>query len=305
MQKLVVVKNNQVVVSSRQVAEKFGKEHRNVLASIRENLVAENSATKFYQESTHEYRGQRFPEYLMNRDGFTLLAMGFTGKDALQWKIKYITAFNEMEAKLKPLPKQQPLIEEAYNPSLKYYRGIPVVTKKDLAAVLNVVTHRIQQYIVKKGLLIQGRDYYVLTGVELEKFKKDNPGATGITATALTVITASGAKKICKIRNCAESCNELFLVVPPPKPVPVEPVKSIWVKKMVVDAPKNEQVKKAIEKIRKQMTALDVLLTEYYAYNTEALHNGLKETLERVGMNVNHEVFGLTRIKLNIIESKW
>lgn len=201
--------------------------------------------------------------------------------------------------------EQQTLIEEAYKPSLKYYRGIPVVTKKDLAAVLNVVTHRIQQYIVKKGLLIQGGDYYVLTGVELEKFKKDNPGATGITATALTVITASGAKKICKIRNCAESCNELFLVVPLPKPVPVEPVKSIWAKKMVVDAPKNEQVKKAIEKIRKQMTALDVLLTEYYAYNTEALHNGLKETLEQVGMNVNHEVFGLTRIKLNIIESKW
>ena len=90
-----------------------------------------------------------------------------------------------------------------------------------------------------------------------------------------------------------------------PKPIPVEPEKSIWAKKMVVDAPKNEQVKKAIEKIRKQMTALDVLLTEYYAYNTEALHNGLKETLEQVGMNVNHEVFGLTRIKLNIIESKW
>lgn len=38
--------------------------------------------------------------YLMNRDGFTLLAMGFTGKDALEWKLKYIQAFNEMEAKL-------------------------------------------------------------------------------------------------------------------------------------------------------------------------------------------------------------
>ena len=71
MNELVKIKNNQVVVSSRQVAEKFGKEHRNVLASIREILVAENSADKFYQETTHEYRGQKFPEYLMNRDGFT------------------------------------------------------------------------------------------------------------------------------------------------------------------------------------------------------------------------------------------
>ena len=104
MNELVKIKNNQVVVSSRQVAEKFGKEHRNVLASIREILVAENSAARFYQETTHEYRGQKFPEYLMNRDGFTLLAMGFTGKDALQWKMKYIAAFNEMEAKLNGKP---------------------------------------------------------------------------------------------------------------------------------------------------------------------------------------------------------
>lgn len=104
MNELVKIKNNQVVVSSRQVAEKFGKEHRNVLAAIREILGAENSATKFFQESTHEYRGQKFPEYLMNRDGFSLLVMGFTGKDALHWKMKYIAAFNEMEAKLNGKP---------------------------------------------------------------------------------------------------------------------------------------------------------------------------------------------------------
>lgn len=98
---LVEIRNNQVVVSSRQVAEKFGKEHRHVLESIRQILGAENSAAKFFNENYVEYRGQKFPIYLMNRDGFTLLAMGFTGKDALQWKMKYIAAFNEMETKLK------------------------------------------------------------------------------------------------------------------------------------------------------------------------------------------------------------
>lgn len=100
MENLVEIKNNQVVVSSRQVAEKFGKEHRNVLANIREILGAENSAVKFFKEDSVEYRGQKFPVYIMNRDGFTLLAMGFTGKEALQWKMKYITAFNEMEKQL-------------------------------------------------------------------------------------------------------------------------------------------------------------------------------------------------------------
>lgn len=104
MNELVKIKNTQVVVSSRQVAEKFGKQHKDVLENIRQILVAEFSAAKFFQESTFENRGKQYPEYLMNRDGFTLLAMGFTGKDALQWKMKYIAAFNEMEAKLNGKP---------------------------------------------------------------------------------------------------------------------------------------------------------------------------------------------------------
>lgn len=91
----------QPAVSSRDVAEQFGKEHKNVIQSIK-NLTAENSATKsMFYESTFENRGKQYPMYLMNRDGFTLLAMGFTGKDALDWKLKYIQAFNMMEERLK------------------------------------------------------------------------------------------------------------------------------------------------------------------------------------------------------------
>ena len=100
MNGLVKIKNNQVVVSSRQVAEKFGKLHKDVLENIRQILVAEFSAAKFFQETTFENRGKQYPEYLMNRDGFSLLVMGFTGKDALHWKMKYIAAFNDMERKL-------------------------------------------------------------------------------------------------------------------------------------------------------------------------------------------------------------
>ena len=101
MSELVMVENNQVVVSSRQVAENFSKQHKDVLESIRGILAAENSATKFFRESTFENRGKHYPEYIMNRDGFSLLVMGFTGKEAMTWKIRYIQAFNEMEAKIR------------------------------------------------------------------------------------------------------------------------------------------------------------------------------------------------------------
>ena len=97
---ILSTQNGEPVASSREIAKRFGKEHKNVLTAIRQLLVAENSATKFFHESTFDYRGQQFPEFLMNRDGFSLLAMGFTGKAALEWKLKYIQAFNEMEKKL-------------------------------------------------------------------------------------------------------------------------------------------------------------------------------------------------------------
>ena len=107
---ILSTQNGEPVASSRQIAESFGKEHRNVMRDI-ENLmtagVLKNEQTPmFYKtEYTHEQNGQTYPMYLMNRDGFTLLAMGFTGKAALEWKLKYIAAFNAMEKQLAERPQ--------------------------------------------------------------------------------------------------------------------------------------------------------------------------------------------------------
>lgn len=102
---LVEVQNGQIVVSSLQIAEHFGKQHKDILETIREILKAENSALRFFKETTYKTEGnnKNYPMFLMNRDGFTLLAMGFTGKKALEWKLKYIQAFNRMEEQIKTL----------------------------------------------------------------------------------------------------------------------------------------------------------------------------------------------------------
>ena len=93
--------NGSLVVSSRRVADNFGNQHKHVLEAI-ENIKAENSALMdmFYETSYKAGTGKSYKEYLMNRDGFSLLVMGFTGKEAMEWKIKYIEAFNAMEKKL-------------------------------------------------------------------------------------------------------------------------------------------------------------------------------------------------------------
>lgn len=113
-------KNEEVLTTtSRKVAEVFEKQHKDVLESIR-NIKkqidsAENSAQYFTENQYKDSSGKNNPEYIITRDGFSLLVMGFTGEKAMQWKLKYIEAFNIMEKELKRIysERQQWEIERA------------------------------------------------------------------------------------------------------------------------------------------------------------------------------------------------
>lgn len=105
------------VALSTDIARVFGKEHRHVIRSI-ENLLSElgtERAPNFGLTSTDVLLPnggvRKDKAYLLTRDGFTLLAMSFTGRRALQFKLAYIDAFNEME---------RHLLEQAKKPSVRY-----------------------------------------------------------------------------------------------------------------------------------------------------------------------------------------
>lgn len=107
MNDLVIMQDQQAVTTSLKVAEVFDKKHQHVMEAIR-NLTAENSTVenstveKMFEKSSYiNLQKHEQPMYYMNRDGFSLLAMGFTGKKALSFKLKYIEAFNEMEKFIK------------------------------------------------------------------------------------------------------------------------------------------------------------------------------------------------------------
>ena len=99
---LVIMHDEQAVTTSLKVAEVFSKNHADVMRSIR-NLTQQNCRVgNMFAEGTYmNKQGHEQPMYFMNRDGFTLLAMGFTGDKALQFKVKYIEAFNKMEQVIK------------------------------------------------------------------------------------------------------------------------------------------------------------------------------------------------------------
>ena len=117
---LVFVKDNQVLTSSLDVARYFEKEHANVIKRIRElqeqmalqsQSLKVTDANPVFIETTYqaESGGRNYPLYYLNRDAFTVLTMGFTGRIALQFKLSYIAAFNRMEAELRNQQQNKPM----------------------------------------------------------------------------------------------------------------------------------------------------------------------------------------------------
>lgn len=108
--KIINIQNREgiLTVSSREIAENFDKRHDKLTSEIERKygdyIVDENECPRdggnlLFIRSTyvHPQNNQRYKEYLLTRDGFSLLVMGFTGTDYLQWKLDYINEFNKMQ----------------------------------------------------------------------------------------------------------------------------------------------------------------------------------------------------------------
>lgn len=113
-------KSNKPLTNSKLVAEVFEKEHKNVMQSIRKLMegTAQNSAVRqMFSESTYlNEQNKEQPMFIMNQDGFTLLAMGFNGKKAMEFKLKYIEAFNAMKRQIE---QSNPSVPQNYLEALK------------------------------------------------------------------------------------------------------------------------------------------------------------------------------------------
>lgn len=153
--------NDQAVTSSLLVAEKFGKEHKHVLDSIRKLIegCAEISADPMFEETTYvnEQNGQVYPMFLMNRDGFSLLVMGFNGKKAMQFKLDYINEFNKMEKMIRYSikPKSQlEILQMSINQLVEQEHRLSSV-ERDVAETKKEIAEMKQERIENGKLLLE------------------------------------------------------------------------------------------------------------------------------------------------------
>ncbi len=153
--------NDQALTNSLLVAKSFGKEHKHVLDSIRKLIegCAEISADPMFEETSYvnKQNGQTYPMYLMNRDGFTLLVMDFKGKKAMQFKLEYINAFNNMEAQIKASQKpksQLEILQMSINQLVEQEHRLSSV-ERDVAETKKEIAEMKQECIKNGKLLLE------------------------------------------------------------------------------------------------------------------------------------------------------
>ena len=187
-EELVIMRDRQAVTTSLQVAENFEKKNQHVLRDIDAlKQDVSNFGQMFIESNQPDSYGRDRRIYYMNRDGFSLLAMGFTGKKALQFKLKYIDAFNQMEKQLqqqKPLslPEQIQLIAKGYDglskdvEDIKNRMGLPgnmahSFSKKRNAKIINVLGGKKSNAYRDKN--VRAKTYRALFSSYRETFDQD------------------------------------------------------------------------------------------------------------------------------------
>lgn len=135
----------QITTTSNQIAEHFGKVHRDVVRAIENIECSKEFRLRNFAQSSFEAEmpngGKRkHKAYRLTRDGFVFLAMGFTGKDAAQWKEAYITAFNKMEQEL--LARNT----RPHNPAIDYDRISPAQAQDLKELVHTIAESKVQGF---------------------------------------------------------------------------------------------------------------------------------------------------------------
>lgn len=176
---LVEIKNNRVVVSSLQIAEHFDKEHKNVLRLLSSLLSSANKqrlSKHFFKSNYKDETGKNNTMYLMDRDGFSLLAMGFTGDKALKWKLDFIDAFNAMEQEIQHKEYQASLAKSSENELLR--KKVEQLKKDKFDISIQVDLAIRERRNLETELEIQEKVINNIKKAYIEKFEKDKNNIT-------------------------------------------------------------------------------------------------------------------------------
>ena len=215
--------------------------------------------------------------------------MGFTGKKALEWKIKYIQAFNAMEEELRRGGTPYVLI-------MKHYKKRSVLTSADVAALLGMARESVSQALQQPlARCKHGRDYFLVQGDDLAVLKHDNPSISSL-ASSVLLIAESGLRKICAYLKRA-----MPAVFGDPPVVDALPMRASDALSVYTAPESNKEISAWVKDIRGYMDVLDGLLHKYEQQNPVKTQEALKEVMRSVGQDIWEDVVRLTCQKYGLV----
>lgn len=285
-------------LDSREVAVMLNKRHDHLLRDIDTYIsyLGQNpklGSDDFFKETSYKAgTGRRYKIYQITKKGCEFLAHKQTGRKGSSFTASYINRFHEMEAQLGKKPLQQTLIEEPYKPTVKYWKGVPVLTKLDVAMILKVDASAIQNYIRRPWFMTENVDFYFLRGHDLFEYRRENKIKS--TIAALIVLTESGVRKIYEARNRKFTPAELF------------PVKSSCEpqRPMLVNAPMNIELQKKIKDLEGKLIALHEVLKLYNYCNTPEKSQCFATTIKDIGIKISCDALDVINTKLSLIPAE-
>lgn len=284
-----------LTLDSREVAIMLEKRHDNLLRDIETYIgyLSQNSklsSDDFFKETSYKAgTGKRYKIYQITKKGCEFLAHKQTGRKGSSFTASYINRFHEMEEQLNKKPLQQTLIEEPYKPTVKYWKGVPVLTKLDIAMIFNVDASSIQNYIRRPWFMTEGVDFYFLRGRDLFEFRRENN--TNRTTAALILLTESGIRKIYEARKQKFTPAELFPVKSSSEPQ----------RPMLVDAPMNTELQKKIKDLEGKLIALHEVLKLYNYCNTPEKSQCFATTIKDIGIKISCDALDIINTKLTLV----
>lgn len=287
-----------LTLDSREVAVMLNKRHDHLLRDIDTYIsyLGQNpklGSDDFFKETSYKAgTGRRYKIYQITKKGCEFLAHKQTGRKGSSFTASYINRFHEMEEQLNKKPLQQTLIEEPYKPTVKYWKGVPVLTKLDVAMILNVDASAIQNYIRRPWFMTENVDFYFLRGHDLFEYRRENKIKS--TIAALIVLTESGVRKIYEARNRKFTPAELF------------PVKSSCEpqRPMLVNAPMNIELQKKIKDLEGKLIALHEVLKLYNYCNTPEKSQCFATTIKDIGIKISCDALDVINTKLSLIPAE-
>ncbi len=251
--------------------------------------------TDFFRVQPSEIRtvGVTSPNgaYVLTESGYLMLAKSFT--DDLAWTVQrqlvncYFRCKSEEPAKCKkPAPEQLTLETTEYHYFDKTYNGNAVLSIADINHFTGADKAKIYSALIKHGKI--GTDYFHLDGATLAAFKAENPNFPKASVRWFIIVTKSGFINAMKLLNVKTETPKCFIEQK------AEPKKN----KEYAVVIGNTRIQSMIQKIKKELTAVDVLLDTYNRHNIPIDDmDALRKTLDEVGTELGCNISGLVQEK--------